>query len=1374
MAKSIQAGEVIIPARVDLDEAARGLQVTLPQLAQKGGAKAGQEFAGKMGKELLAELTKAFTAKQLLAKESLARKLISPAEFRRAMNEAKKEFNAILLPELKRMRAAGQENTEEYKKLARSLKSVAQEGRGLARSGFSQWMDRAVRSTKLWITALATGTVYAMRRALSGLTDEWERFDQALNESLAIMGDVSPLMRREMVDTARRLSRQLNMDAETLAKAYYYLASAGLDAERSIAALPVVARFARAGHFDLERATDMLANAQSALGLSSEDAGEHLANLTRVSDVLSRAEILATANLEQFASALTNRAGAALRMLNKDVEEGVAVLAAMADQGTKGEEAGTRLDIVLRDLQTRALETSEAFERHRIAVFDDAGQMRNMADIIGDLERAMEGMSDAAQRATIMELGFSDRSVSSLLTLLGTSQKIREYEADLRQAAGTTAEVAARQMRSFEERMGRISQQWADFKRWTAEWIALPLAERLGAVTSALVDMRSPLERTVDLMEQAGVATELLMPMLVLERIEKGRELVKDLEKDIAGMRRRLAGGPRGGGEFETMGVADPAQMRLRALLAPIPEDATTAQLRGRLAELERARDEYLTQAQQREAGLVQRQILAIEELLAAEEALAQATEDVKTAEEGLAEAREKASARRELDSIKARLEELKEAAPAMDAIRKRLEARAAELEKILHPKKDEKKEPPGPPGPTPEELEAARKFFEERIRLLEARERYAERTMGIAALPEDVAAKLREIVALEREIAEAEKHSAILGGAEREAALRYVDSLKAKVAELSREVSAAIDVPKLATGFRGLTGLGLDEGWMSAWGERIASVQGEMARLDTLTRRVADAEHVLHLAELARDPRAQAEAEKKLAAARKELVAFTAALAKMLAAAGLPAKEVAAIIERIDKALRDAGISAKGADEGFAGWAGKARAIEDLARGVLSVANATDMLDEKTRRALQGVVDLASGLRAIADASKLTGWAKALGILGGAGAVVGGLTAIAGAFSGNDEAAERRHQELMRAQYEHLEQLRRNTRALQDFVEGAFSDTTEQRRREIVEGLGGLWAWGSFSLFGTRSHLGMENIRKWSGMQGLDFQQVLTWLEELQEITGAEFFDSQRGITDWESFLRALYELGTKDLSIFPETLEGQLDALDWVLSTLGDSAGSAAERLERFLSVVEGVPAAAAFAAEYRRLMETQGADAVLAWLHGLAERLAAADASLYAAGGLFPDLTPEQVQRLIEEGIGYLGEGGGLVGGGKAETRLGVSITEVQASQLLAHAATQTHYQSYLPLIHAALTGGAISPRDVALPVAAGGAVSIAIDTIEVDVQLAAAAGTPRESLVEAGRAAGAALGDELGARLRSAYRGRGAQTIARVQIDAGGVA
>lgn len=338
---------------------------------------------------------------------------------------------------------------------------------------------------------LALGGVAVAGLALTKAVQLGVGFNDKMTQSLAIMGPISDDVRGKMEGVAKAVGKDFNLGAEAAAESYFFLASAGLNAEQSMAALPAVAAFAKAGMFDMARATDLATDAQSALGLASKDPEENLKNLTRVTDVFVKANTLANTSVEQVSTAMTNKFGAALRAVGKDVEEGTAVLAAFADQGLKGEAAGTAASIVTRDLQTAALKNQGAFKKFGVTVFDTNGEMRNYADIIGDLEGALDGMSDAQKKSTLAQLGFQDKSQGFLITLLGTSDKIRQYETDLRGAGGTTKEIADKQMGSLAERFKSLQVTLEDFALRIFDALEPALAAVID-VLGALLDILSP------------------------------------------------------------------------------------------------------------------------------------------------------------------------------------------------------------------------------------------------------------------------------------------------------------------------------------------------------------------------------------------------------------------------------------------------------------------------------------------------------------------------------------------------------------------------------------------------------------------------------------------------------------------------------------------------------------------------------------------------------------------------------------------------------------------------------------------------------------------------------------------------------------------
>lgn len=369
--------------------------------------------------------------------------------------------------------------------------------------GFVGGMNRAVTALGGFKGGLGAAAgalaVFQGVKGLAGATRAFAEFDEAMTESQAIMGDLSEGTMARMQQAALDVSRTTVKSAEEAAESYFFLASAGLDAEQSVAALPQVAAFAQAGMFDMATATDLATDAQSALGLASEDATQNLRNMRRVTDVLVRSNQLANASVEQFADAITNKLGARLRLLNKDVEEGAAALAALADAGIKGRRAGTGLNIVYRDLVATAAENEEGFRRLGIRVFDTEGNMRNLADVVADFEEVLGDATDQEKAAAFETLGLNRRAQDFLAVLIGVSDEMREYERNVREAGGATQEVAEKQIQTLNHQMGLLGDEVQAAKIQLGGLIAPGLSKDVQAVRIVLSRLREEAETLSDL-----------------------------------------------------------------------------------------------------------------------------------------------------------------------------------------------------------------------------------------------------------------------------------------------------------------------------------------------------------------------------------------------------------------------------------------------------------------------------------------------------------------------------------------------------------------------------------------------------------------------------------------------------------------------------------------------------------------------------------------------------------------------------------------------------------------------------------------------------------------------------------------------------------
>ena len=407
---------------------------------------------------------------------------------------------------------------------AKVLIDIVMRGAGTASAQMSK-LGGVFGTSGKQLSKFAKIGVGAVAVALAGITkgviasvQAFTKFEDKMTQSLAIM-ETTTAQQQQMARVARDVATQTVIGASESAEAYFFLASAGLNAEQSMQALPQVARFAQAGMFDMATATDLATDAQSALGLTVKDAQQNLMNLTRVTDVLVRANTLANATVQQFSEALTNKAGAALKMTNKSIEEGVAVLAAFADRGVKGAEAGEKMNQILRDVSRAVHNNTNEWKQSGITVTDATGNLLNLADVVKNLTEGMDGLSDVQKAALLDQLGLNRGVADAVKILAGSEDAIRNYQNELENAMGYTERVAKKQLESFTSQMKILTNQSENLKITIGEAVVpslVKMVKGLQTTVERLQNFRNRLNSSETSMKRFKLALKAIMAVLAL------------------------------------------------------------------------------------------------------------------------------------------------------------------------------------------------------------------------------------------------------------------------------------------------------------------------------------------------------------------------------------------------------------------------------------------------------------------------------------------------------------------------------------------------------------------------------------------------------------------------------------------------------------------------------------------------------------------------------------------------------------------------------------------------------------------------------------------------------------------------------------------
>lgn len=276
------------------------------------------------------------------------------------------------------------------------------------------------------ITAFVTGGIRA-----------FADFDATLTEIEARTGATAEQM--ELVRaTALQFGQDSAFSATAASEAMLQLLSSGYDLEQTFTALPDVLNLAAAGTLDLGYAADAVTDILAQFSQGADQAGV-------VADALVQAAGSSSATVDDLIAAFVN-AGPTAHNFGMSIEETSAALAVFSENGIKGSDAGTQLKTMLTQMAQQVPATLEMWDQLGVSMWDSAGNMRDLDDIIDDLNIAMEGMSDQERITAIQTLAgsYGQTGLSALLAADGIDQ----MEAAMANAADAET-VAAAQMSSF-------------------------------------------------------------------------------------------------------------------------------------------------------------------------------------------------------------------------------------------------------------------------------------------------------------------------------------------------------------------------------------------------------------------------------------------------------------------------------------------------------------------------------------------------------------------------------------------------------------------------------------------------------------------------------------------------------------------------------------------------------------------------------------------------------------------------------------------------------------------------------------------------------------------------------------------------------------
>ena len=363
--------------------------------------------------------------------------------------------------------------------------------------------------------SVASAAVTAMGGAAVKTAADFESSMSQVQATMGITKDSMSTLDGQSVNTmdalsdlAKEMGAKTAFSASECAEALNYLALAGYDTQEMADTLPTVLNLAAAGGLDLASASDMVTDAMSALGMKTSDANKMV-------DQMAKTASSTNTSVGQLGEGILT-IGATAKTVKGGTAELNTALGILANNGIKGAEGGTHLRNVILSLQNPTDGAAKTMEKLGVQTYDSEGNMRSLNDILGDLNKSMDGMT-SAEKANIIATIFNKTDLASVNALLAnTGDTWTDLQTAIENSGGAAQQMADTQLDNLSGQLTILKSAVEGFAISIGDAL-MPMIKNIVAKIQSFVDWLNNLdEGTRQVIVKIGLFVAALGPFLVI------------------------------------------------------------------------------------------------------------------------------------------------------------------------------------------------------------------------------------------------------------------------------------------------------------------------------------------------------------------------------------------------------------------------------------------------------------------------------------------------------------------------------------------------------------------------------------------------------------------------------------------------------------------------------------------------------------------------------------------------------------------------------------------------------------------------------------------------------------------------------------------
>lgn len=238
-------------------------------------------------------------------------------------------------------------------------------------------------------------------------------FKAAMSEVQAISGATGEDLKK-LTKKAEEMGAKTKFSATESAEALKYMAMAGWDTNKMLAALPGVMNLAAASGENLGTVSDIVTDAMTAFNLKADQAG-HFADILAMASTKSNTNVSMLGESFKYVAPLCGALG-------YSAEDTALALGLMANAGVKSSIAGTSLKASIANLTKPTKRMRAAMSDLGISLTDAQGQMKPLKQLLDEMRTSMRGLRKDQQAAYATTL-FGKEAMAGMLAIINASDE---------------------------------------------------------------------------------------------------------------------------------------------------------------------------------------------------------------------------------------------------------------------------------------------------------------------------------------------------------------------------------------------------------------------------------------------------------------------------------------------------------------------------------------------------------------------------------------------------------------------------------------------------------------------------------------------------------------------------------------------------------------------------------------------------------------------------------------------------------------------------------------------------------------------------------------------------------------------------------------